>query len=379
MKRIHRIAVMAAGLALLPVCGSLAAGTNPAPEPTPNRESKILVDFETPDKIVAESDPNGEGINRATLNNDVQFVVDGNASLKLDFTDVGAWHDPYFAIDLVEPIDIKDHKVLAMDVYVPEGALNPDGGWFQFSPRLTTTDPADETATMVSYYDNRDLVNGWNRLVWDLREGTDTKISRIAFAGNTDGARPYTGAIFVDNIRVFKGSFHGIQPDEKLIFGFENDADADFFFGPHTYAVNKDKQYVRDGDGSLMVDLSGAEGGWTSDLARADDLGLSLDVSNATAIHLDLFVPEGHQPTGWRQLGLVVIGEGGQIWGAAVGFVPGQWNTLELALTPDQAKMLTNVNGFFLIRNQDSNTPWNGPIYIDNLRAVVPAPPTAGE
>jgi len=97
------------------------------------------------------------------------------------------------------------------------------------------------------------------------------------------------------------------------------------------------------------------------------------DVSNATALHLDLFVPESSTPTGWHQLGFVVIGEGGEVGTAALGFVAGQWNTLEIPLTPDQAKMLTNVKGLYLLRNQDSNTPWNGPIHLDNLRAVVPA------
>jgi hypothetical protein len=370
MRKTGMVSVLAAGLALLPVCGAFSAALNP----TPTRESKLVVGFET--DVTATSDPDGLGENRASINTDSEYIAEGGKSLMLDLAGIGAWHDPYFAIDLAEPIDIQGHQVLSMDVYVPLDSLDngvPSGGWFQFSPRVTTTNPDDETATSVSYYDNRDLVAGWNHLVWDLRNGTDTKITRIAFAGNTNGEKPWSGPIYVDNVRVYKGSFHGIQPDEKLIFGFDNAADADFFDGPHDIAVNTDKEFIRDGNGSLMIDLTDADGGWTSSLARADDWGATVDVSKATALHLDVLVPEGHQPTGWRQLGFVVIGEGGQIWGAAVGFVPGQWNTLQIALTPEQAQMLTDVRGVFLIRNQDSNTPWNGPIYIDNFRAVVPA------
>lgn len=105
-----------------------------------------------------------------------------------------------------------------------------------------------------------------------------------------------------------------------------------------------------------------------------------MDVSNATALHLDLFVPEGSAPTGWSELGFVVIGEGGEVGGevGSGGFVPGQWNTLEIPLTPEQAKMLTNVKGLYFIRYQDS--AWKGKVYVDALRAVVPnqAPTVAG-
>jgi hypothetical protein len=373
MRKTTRVSLVATALALSLAGGGFAAALNP----TPNRESKLLVGFET--DIAVTSDPDGVGENRASINTDPAYVAEGSKSLKLELANVGAWHDPYFVIELPEPIDIQGHQVLSMDVYVPLESLDngvPAGGWFQFSPRVTTTSPEGDALPGVSYYDNRDLAAGWNHLVWDLRNGTDTKVTRLAFAGNTNGDKPYSGPIYVDNVRAYKGAFHGIQPDEKLIFGFDSPSDSEFFIGPEGVAieVNTDKQFVRSGNGSLKIDLTGQEGGWTSDVARASDWGTTVDVSNATALHLDLLVPEGHQPAGWRQLGFVVVGEGGEVWGAAIGFVPGQWNTLEIPLTSDQAQALTNVTGVFLIRNQDSSTPWNGPIYIDNLRAVVPVP-----
>jgi hypothetical protein len=42
------------------------------------------------------------------------------------------------------------------------------------------------------------------------------------------------------------------------------------------------------------------------------------------------------------------------------------------ALTPEKAAMLTNVKGLFFLTNSGSD--WAGPIYVDNLRVVVPTP-----
>lgn len=378
MNKTTLVSLMAAGLALMPISAAFSA----APNPTPTRQSKLLVDFET--DITATSDPLEASENRASINADAEFVAEGTKSLKLDLTDVAEWKANYLVIDLPQPIDIKGHQVLAMDVYVPAESLNPDsaeGGWWQFTPHITTTNPGDDSATTETWLGMRQMAAGWNHLVWDLKTGIDTKITRLAFAGNTNGARPYTGPIYVDNIRVYEGTFAGIKPDEKLIQGFEDPAVKDAFSGTQTVEINTDKAFVRDGNSSLKIDLTGAEGGWTTDITRADDWGTTLDVSNATALHLDLFVPEGNQPESWHELGYVVIGEGGEVWGSSVGLLAGQWNTLVINLTPEQAAMLTNVKGIYFIRNQDSATPWRGPAYIDNLRAVVPtqAEPTAGE
>jgi len=379
MRRTSLVCLMAAGLALLPISAVFSS----APNPTPARQSKLLVDFES--DITVTSDPLGEGTNRASVNSTADFVAEGTKSLKLDVTDVGDWHDNALVIDLPQPVDIKGHQMLAMDVYIPAESLNPDsteGAWWQLTPHVTTTDANDDTVTTETWLGMRQMAAGWNHLVWDLKTGTDTKLTRIAAAISSNGARPYTGPIYVDNIRVYEGTFAGIKPDEKLIQGFEDPAVKDAFSGSQTVEINTDKQFVRDGNSSLKIDLTGAEGGWTSDVARADDWGTTLDVSNATELHLDLFVPEGNQPESWNELGFVVIGEGGEVSVPSVGFLPGQWNTLVMSLTPDQAKMLTNVKGIYFIRNQDSATPWRGPAYVDNLRAVVPnqePPPTAGE
>jgi len=384
MKKTTLVCMLSAGLALLTVVSAFSA----APNPTPTRQSKLLVDFES--DVTVTSDPDGSGQNRASINTTAEFVAEGTKSLKLDFTDFGAWNANYFVIDLPQPIDIKGHQMLAMDVYIPAESLNPDsteGAWWQFTPHITTTNADDETQTTETWLAMRQMSAGWNHLVWDLKTGIDTKITRIAFSGNTNDARKYTGPIYVDNIRVYEGTFAGIKPDEKLIQGFEDAAVKDAFSGSQTVGINTDKQFVHDGNSSLKIDLTGAEGGWTSDVVRADDWGTTLDVTNATALHLDVFVPEGSQPAleGWSELGYVVIGEGGEIWGSSVGFLPGQWNTLVINLTPEQAAMLTNVKGMYFMRNQGANSgdpnPWQGPIYVDNLRAVVPAQaqPTAGE
>jgi len=147
------------------------------------------------------------------------------------------------------------------------------------------------------------------------------------------------------------------------------------FFGTQLAA----KQFISQGSGSLKVDLTGKGGGWSNGVALALNFGTSVDVSNATALHLDVFVPDAsYSPPGdWHDLGFVVIGDNGQAGGQTMGVqnVQGQWTTLEIPLTPEQAKMLTSVKGLYFIRYQDS--AWQGKIYVDALRAVVPnqAPP----
>jgi hypothetical protein len=369
--------MLAAGLVLLPISRAFSA----APNPTPTRESKLVADFESDTTVT--SDPNGAGETRATINTDPQFVAEGTRSLCLDLSGVGGWRDHYFTIDFAQPVDIQGFTVLTMDVYIPLQSLDhgvPEGGWFQLDPRTTTQNRDDSATTEVSSYRDRNLHAGWNHLLWNLQAGTDTRLTQLDFAGNTNEAKPYSGSVYVDNIRLYK-SFTGVQPDEKLIQGFEDAAVKDRFSGAQTVAINTDPPFVSEGSGSLEIDLTGAEGGWTNDVARADDWGKTVDVSSATALHLDLFVPEGNEPTGWSELGFVVIGEGGEVGGevGSGGFVSGQWNTLEIPLTPEQAKMLTNVKGLSFIRYQDS--AWNGKVYVDALRAVVPSqapPPAAG-
>jgi len=360
---------MAAGLALLVASGALAA-TNPAAlNPTPNRESKALVDFESAATVM--SDPAGAGVNLASVNTDPQFVAEGSTSLKLDLNTQSGYNNNYFVIPLAAPVDIKGYQVLAMDVFIPDDSI--ESSWYQFDPRTTTTNPGDDTMTTVSYYGPGNMHAGWNHLMWTLKNGTDTKITQLSFAGNTGAA--YHGAVYLDNIRVYKGNFVGLQPDEKLIMGFDKPTDKDFFTtlgDVVTVRLNTDKQFISGGDGSLKVDLTGHASGWTNSVARADDWGKTLDASKATAIHLDFFIPPGsYTATDYHELGFGVVGDGGDVSGFSDFVTDGQWVTMEIPLTADQAKMLTNVKGMFFITNSGSD--WTGPIYVDNLRAVMPA------
>jgi hypothetical protein len=380
MKRIHRIAVMAAGLALLPVCGALAAAINPgAPNPYPTRESKLLADFET--DIEVTSDPNGAGENVASIVTDAQVAADGTKALKLDLTGVTAgWHGNAVVFTFPEPIDIKDHKVLSMDIFIPEDSI--ESSWYQFHAQPTwTTSDTDESAVASRGYGPGNVARGWTHMIWPLQNGTDTKLTQLAFSLNS-GA-DWLGPVYVDNIRLYKGDFVGLQPDQVLIQGFDKASDKDLFYtlGDFaTFEANTDKQFISHGEGSLKIDLAGHPGSWNTNSARVDDFGTTIDASKATAIHLDVYVPStSYTNTDWHEIGFGVIGgDGGQVWGASHGVVDDQWVTLEIPLTPAQAEMLANVSGLFLITNAGSD--WEGPIYIDALRAVIPpSPPAAGE
>ena len=370
MKKFTLVSSMAAGLSLLLAGGALAAVNPAAPNPYPTRESKVLADFES--AAMVTSDPNGTGGNLASINNDPQFVAEGSKSLKLDLTGVAAgWHDPEFTINFPQPLDIKGYQVLSMEVFIPDDSIS--ASYYQFGPHPMTTSPGDDTMTSSTYYGPGNMQAGWNHLIWVLKNGTDSKITQLAVAG-ASGA-DYTGPIYLDDIRVYKGNFVGLQPDEKLIMGFDKPTDNDFFTtlgDTVTVAVNTDKQFISQGDSSLKIDLTGHAGGFTNNVARADDWGTTIDASKATAIHVDVFVPVGsYTATDWHEVGFGVVGDGGDVSGFAHGVVDGQWIALEIPLTPDQAKMLTNVKGMFFITNSGSD--WTGPIYVDNLRAVMPA------
>lgn len=375
MKKSTLASVITVGLALSFVAIARADVNPNAPNPYPTRESKLLVDFASP--VTVTSDPAATGTNLASINTDPQFTALGTKSLKLDLTGLEAnYYNNFFAIQLPAPVDIQGYRVLAMDVFIPDTSI--ESSYYQFDLSVTTTNPGDDTMTTVTAYQDR-LINthtGWNHLIWNLKNGTDTKVTQLSFVGNSGAA--WDGPIYVDNIRVYKGDFVGLQPDEKLIMGFDNPADAGLFDSGDgaPITVNTDKQFIQAGAGSLKIDLTGLASGYSSSLAGATDLGITFDASKATAIHLDLYGPSTSAPTagnnGWHIIGFTVTGDGGSVSMDTGGYVDDQWNTLEIPLTPDQAALLKNVTGISLIRN--SGDTWNGPIYIDNLRAVIPNP-----
>jgi hypothetical protein len=375
MRKTAIVSLLTAGLALVSVCGALAAVNPNAPNPYPQRESKLVVDFTG--TVTVMGDPAGAGNNVASINSDPQFTALGSRSLKLDLTDVPASPSgSYAVIQLPAPVDIQGYRVLGMDVFIPDGSI--ESSWYQFSLNVTTTNPGDDTMTTTKGYSVR-LINtvnaGWNHLIWNLANGTDTKITQITIGGHS-GA-DFHGPVYVDNIRVYKGDFVGLQPDEQLIFGFDNPTDASLFDSGDGAPItaNTDKPFLTQGTGSLKIDIMGLEGRYSSSFVNATDLGVSFDLSKATAIHLDLFVPVDSASQSWHVLGFRVTGDaGGTVAMDTGGYVVGQWNTLEIPLNDAQKAALGKLTGVYLVRNSDSAYTWNGPIYIDNLRAVIPSP-----
>jgi len=375
VKRTNLIPLVAAGLALLPVTVVLA--DNPAaPNRYPNRPSIVLADFET--DIPVTSDALGTGQNRASISSDPQFAAEGSKSLKIDETGAPSGKRNHFTITFPAPIDIKGYQVLSMEIFIPEDSVSDT--WYQFQPALTTTDASDETKTVVTTTGPGNLHKGWNHLVWSLKTGTDTKLVQLEVRNNSGSE--YSGAIYVDNIRLYKGSFVGLQPDEKLAMGFEKSSDTDLFTTLGTtvdgddlkLSINTDKQFVTEGNSSLKIDLTGQPAGWTSSVARADDWGTTIDASKATAIHVDILIPSSSytykDQDDYDEIGFGVIGDGGEVWGDTNYVVNGQWVTMERILKPEEAAMLKNIKGMFFMTN--SGGEWKGPIYVDNLRVVVP-------
>jgi hypothetical protein len=364
------MSAMAASLALLLAGGAFAAINPAAPNPYPTRTSKLLVDFASP--VTVASDPLGTGGNVASLNTDPRFTALGTKSLKLDLNGVNGWTAAGYTITLPSPVDIKGFQVLAMDVFIPDTSINTSS-WYQFDPVTTTTNPADSTMPITTSYGPGNMHSGWNHLMWTLKNGTDTQITTLAYNFNSGDA--YSGPVYVDNIRVYKGNFAGVQPDEKLIMGFDKSTDASFFdtvTDPVKVSVNTDKQFISDGASSLKLDLTGWNSGWTNSVASVSNWGTTIDASKATAIHLDFFVPSSsYTSTDYHELGYAVVGDGGTVSGFSDFVTTDQWVTMEIPLTSDQAAMLKNVQGMSFITNSGSN--WTGPIYVDALRAVIPS------
>jgi len=357
---------LAVALLLVFTAGAFAQALDPY---YPGRESKLVASFEKEDLDGWISDPNNTGANElASLNTDTKYVSEGKASLKVDFTDIGGWREPVLAVDFAEPQDWTEYNTFTMDVYVPAEALYPDqpGGWFQFLPRIAS-------ANGTAYFGNRDVRAGWNRLMWTLYPDKKEGITRIHFASNTDGARPWTAPIYIDNVRVWKDVWPGLHADETLILGFDKASDVDMFTVDKgvTATFNTDKEFISQGDGSVMVDMSGMRG-WNNNFFKTTSLP-TIDLSKAVAIRVDVFVPPDSPPTSWWQVGFNIGGASGSYWTETKGLNAGVWDTMEAALRPDQAAGLTDVTTFELMVNGDPE--WRGPIYIDNLRAVIPAPP----
>src|SRR5436305_2653918 len=152
MKKTSLASLMAAGLAFLTVSSALAAVNPAAPNPYPTRESKLLVDFAVP--VTVTSDPNGAGVNLASINTDPQFTALGTKSLKLDLTGVAAnYYSNFFAIQLPAPVDIKVYLGLGLDVFIPDASI--ESSYYQFDLNVTTTNPGDDTMTMVTSYQDR--------------------------------------------------------------------------------------------------------------------------------------------------------------------------------------------------------------------------------
>jgi hypothetical protein len=369
MKRVSLTGALSAVLALGVTAAAYSQAIAPY-NPTPSRASTELFDFEN--GIDGWTGGTGDvGTAQVSLNADPQYASDGTKSLAVDLTGQGNWVDPVLTGTLSTPVDLSQYHALSMDVFVPEESRNPDNpdGWFQFFLRVT-----DSSGT--TYYNTRNTQAGWNHIVWDLKDGAGSGASSISFATGTDDARRWTGPAYIDNIRVWKDPLPGIHSDEKLIQGFDDASLNDMIVtnpAEVTASVNTDKQFVKDGTGSLMIDMSG-QNDWSNDTVKIDGLP-AFDLTNATGIHIDFFIPTDSAPTDWSEFGFGINGEGGSIDTATQGYLADQWNTLEIPLSSDTANAIKNVTGLYIMKN--SGDVWHGPIYVDNLRAVYATGGTA--
>lgn len=307
-----------------------------------------------------------EGNPAPTLTTDSQFVKEGKGALVFDATDVGGWKTNLLTVSLDPPLDLSEFGFIQVDVFLPDTSIgvNPDNpaqksGWNQ----VHLTVAGQNLGT-------RDLRAGWNRVSWSLQPDKVKEVSQMSFG--TNNQFPFAGPIYFDNLIARPGKAQGLAPNDKLVIGWNTDEEVAKFSEevPRKRVTTKD--FVTEGEGALELDLSAfGAGGWHDNFVKAVDLP-PVDLSQAESIKLDIFVPDESHPTDWWQLGIVLKGSGN-----AVGFPTYQlgtgWHTFEWFLTDDQKKLLADVSQIWFRTN--SGQAWQGPIYVDALRASLPAGP----
>lgn len=303
------------------------------------------------------------------LNKDKQFIREGAGSAMVDFTDQPTWATGAFVLDFPEPQDWSKYAYVTVDVFTPQESIGEGSGWNEL------------WLDAGGYIGVRGLkIGGWQTLAWALDPEKTKEVMRVVIGGNT-GA-PFAGPLYFDNFRGYPGKAQGMGPYDKLIAGYNTDA-AIKLLEPTTHgevtvsvSLNKDKEYISEGEGSLMLDLTDV-GGWNPNVLQPAEVGIAnidppVDISNANCVKYDVYIPDGNQPTDWYGVGIRLRGSAGQTleyYGSALT----GWNTLIVPIPDDLRPALKDVNQVWFLAG--SGQQWRGPIYIDAVRYSEEAPP----
>lgn len=321
----------------------------------------------------------------AELNTDAKFVRDGAASAKVDFSGQPEWSQP-FSITLDEPMDWSKYGFVSVDVYVPaESVAKIQGG-------DTTRDPWWHRIWLNAgvMLGERDVQIGqWNRLFWAINPDAASEIRQISFGGNIEkdpqsGFGAYIGPLYFDNFRGYTGSARGLGPGEVLIAGFNDEASTKLISdaagdGTGVVGFTSNSAFKTEGDGALVLNLQGING-WNADFLRPADpsvynLPKPVDLSGASSVLYDVYIPPDSAPS-WYNVGIRLQDQDTTIFADSPVAIAG-WNTFVAPIPDSLRDHLHAVDKiWFLVGSGgDDAGKWKGPIYIDAVRAVVPAQP----
>jgi hypothetical protein len=127
-------------------------------------------------------------------------------------------------------------------------------------------------------------------------------------------------------------------------------------------SVNTDPQFVKEGKYSLRVELKGSKG-WNQDVAVFDG-PFPENFAKFKTVTIDMFVP-GSTVAGleYAQVFLVISGSVNGWYQQYLG-MKSNWNRLVFKMDP--AQLEGDLFHAFIVFN--TSAPFNGPVYIDNIR-----------
>ena len=299
------------------------------------------------------------------LNKDKQFITEGTGSAMVDFTDQPTWATNAFTLDLPEPVDWSKYAYVTVDVFTPQESIGEGSGWNEL------------WLDAGGYIGVRGLkIGGWQTLAWALDPNKTTAITRVVIGGNT-GA-PFAGPLYFDNFRGYPGKAQGMGPLDKLIVGYNDQASIDRLV-PTTHGgitvgvkLNKNKDYISEGEGSLEIDVTDI-GGWNPNVLQPESVEIAnidppVDLSKANCVKYDVYIPDGNQPTDWYGVGIRLRGSAGQTleyYGSALT----GWNTLIVPIPDELREALKDVHQVWFLFG--SGQQWRGPVYIDAVRYMI--------
>jgi hypothetical protein len=297
-KKAYKVfAVFAAFALLLAGCGLLAGCEKTGDAAAVNSGSTLLTSFESYESVryIGVS----QGFGRLALNDDKDFVVNGEHSLALypygDFENGVAPRISIFAdADHFFTADFSEFTHIAFDVYNSADQANAIEVWLTVEDEL-------RNVSLTPVYSYELPAKAWSKSVYSLGGGA------MAFGYSLDSVKTIniklrdfrqTGGawepkpVYFDNMTGFKVSSAAYEREADELLFFENPVDLLFLnrSAGLTLTRNYNPLFVSQGNTSLMIEKTSADMG----LLKINTAHLPPAFAAANGIAIDIFNNEGY-------------------------------------------------------------------------------------